>query len=913
MLLGTACATACTALAFGAAEPRAQAQEGERRPPPPELVWPDPNEKRARLRGADLASLRRLVANYDFEDAERFPRLLPPNWYRVLSSSVARPGYPDFGTVGLSDDLAHGGRWSLRFDLDGGNMAVALPPAVVRVFPGSRYRLTLWVRTEGLTSAGARAVVRFHGADGAPTGDEFQSDPIRTNGEWVAQQIELPEIPQYAVDLSLELEVVQPSAVQPFASRRPLDDVTGRVWFDDLQLWQIPVIRFTADGVGQIFPTGQAPTVTVSLHDLVSERLTTRIHVRDVDGHLVASSDATIAGSGGKASVPLGITEPGWYRATMEVLDPEGFSVAVRELDLAIVEHRSARPRGGAPQFGVTLPTACDASSELEQALLSAVAPDFAVLPLWRQDFDSTRTPRQVEVVRPLVESLLDQRIEPVFALTSVPTDAARSRHIDLWQVLLYFGADDSGTRAVIEPWLFAFGQHVSRWQVGSLESSWARDDFDLAAAQRIQAFFDRSVASLNVLIPAVADTEPSDASRGITRNVLVPWGARAGTTGEYARPWQSDDAMFTLELAPVDAMEDRTRVNDLAHRALDAWREGIRRLAITLPMRPARLDGTPAALLPEAIAWRELASWLSDRSFGGELSLGEGIEAWIVRGKGSTAVVAWSSDGATRSVEMPFGTRAIRVRGLMGRTATVEASVGGHRFDVTSSPVLLEDVDPALVTFLASARLEPATLEGRRAGQVVELVLTNPFVTSLSGTVSTSDRADWTLSPRHQPFAIPAGGETRLPMRVTLPRSALAGDSLLAFDLELSASESQQARLHVPITIGWPAVEVSSTWRLARSLETGGVDVIVAVEVTNRSGETLDLEAFAAGPGYTQMRRPVMKLASGASATRRFQFADGARLLSGESVIAGVNDLQGDKRFATAIAIPPFLPRAKR
>lgn len=887
----------------------AAAGADQNRPPPPELVWPDPNEKKAKLRGADLASLKRLVSRYDFEDAERFPRLLPQNWYRVLSSSVARPGYPDFGAVGLSDDLAHSGRWSLRFDLDGGAMAVALPPGVVRVFPGSRYRLSAWVRTEDLQQAGARVTVRFYGADGTPTGDEFVTEPTRTEGEWRQLQIELPQIPKDVVDVSVELELVQPSTLQPFMQRRPLDDVRGRVWFDDLEIWQIPVIHFSAEGIGQVFSAGKEPVVTVGLHDLVSDRLNARISVVDVDGHEVAVSDALIAGSGGRISVPLGITAPGWYRATLAVLDADGVAVARRELDFAIVEDRPVRPRTRAPRFGLALTSAPMRSTELESTLLRAMAPDFAVIPMWNSGFDTARSGTQIELLRPFIEELLDARIEPVLSLTTVPLNGVRDRHVDEWQTISYFGADDAAVRAMMEPWLFAFGQHISRWQIGSLDSPLAREAPDVPAARRIYDFFDRSVASLVLYLPTMSDVEPVELPNGLARNALLPWAARPGTTDEYAMPWRGDQTIVSIERAPETELSNRTRIDDLAHRTLDLWRAGTKNLAVELPLRPANNDGTPAALMPEAIAWRELSAWLSDRSFGGTLSLGPDIDCWIVRGSDFTALLAWSADGTPRTVEMPLGNGPLRVRDLMGRTTVVDSSLAGHRFEVASTPILIEGANPALVSFLASARIDPGTLESRRAGQSVDIVLTNPFSTSLSGSISTSDRADWTISPRQQPFMVSPGGTTRIPVRITLPRSAVTGSTLLAFEIDLSATESMEARLFLPVSVDWPAVEVSRSWRLARSVETGSVDLIVSVTVRNASTEPLDLEAFAAAPGYPQTRKPILKLAPGTSATRSFAFGGGARALSGQSVFAGVNALDGDRRLATTLAIPPLLP----
>jgi hypothetical protein len=210
----------------------------------------------------------------------------------------------------------------------------------------------------------------------------------------------------------------------------------------------------------------------------------------------------------------------------------------------------------------------------------------------------------------------------------------------------------------------------------------------------------------------------------------------------------------------------------------------------------------------------------------------------------------------------------------------------------------------------LASARLEPSILESRRTGQDVAIILRNTFTAAMSGTISISDQQAWEIAPRQQAFSIPPGAEGRIPIRVGLSRSTGAGPTELNVHLDWIAGESYATDLPLRMRVDWPDVLVTSSWRFARSVETGRIDVVVTVAVTNRSQRSLDLEAFSLAREFTQTRRPILKLGPNETAVRVFQFADGARRLSGSTIFAGVNELDGERRLTQQLLMPPLLPR---
>lgn len=866
----------------------------------------------ATARPADLSSLRRLVRQFDFEDPERFPTEMPRDWYRLLSSTSGRPGYPDFGTIALSDRIAREGKWALEFALDGGSMATALPPGIVRIFPGSRYRISVWIRTERLQQASASMVVRLHDRDGRTTGDEYRSEPLRSEGEWTQVRIDLPEVPAFASDLSLELEVTQPSSSARDGERRVGDDLGGRVWFDGLEIWQIPAIRFGSRNPAQVF-TGDGPReIEIELRDLVSDELSADIVVRDIDGVVVHESRMPLPGAGALVRVPLPDIGPGAYTASLAVA-ADGIVLARRTVDISVLDEAgNDRARGASPRFGVLLPAVQDGDLGLMRSIVREIDPDFAVLPAWPEDFDPARTTARIAAVRDFVDALLDRRVEPVLAITSVPAALAAPRHLDRWQTFDYFGADDAASRESLEPWLLAFGQHVERWQLGDSTGPSAREPLDREEATRVRAMLDERVAGPLLIAPAEADWIDAPPPPGIARHVRVPWSARPSAIGDHLEPWRDPESIVTFELAPPE-IPDRTRIDDLAVRALHAWRLGVRAMAIDLAWRPAVIaDSQPASLRSEAIAWRELGRTLSGRTFAGELTLADGVRAWIADGA-SPALIIWSDEALaeSREVRLALGNSAVETVDPLGRRSVLSPAPGGHGIPVTTTPIVIEGIDGALLRTIASARLEPLRLESRRSPQDAFITIHNHFGVAMGGSIVIADQESWEIAPRQQQFSIPSGAEGRIPVRIGLPRSTPAGDHELRVRLEWVAGENHVAEIPLVVAVDWSEVEVRSNWRFARSVETGRVDVVATVAVTNRSAAPMDLEAFALARDYTQTRRPILKLGPGETAIRVFQFPDGARRLSGASIYAGVTEMEGDRRLTQLLSVPPLFPKA--
>jgi hypothetical protein len=222
---------------------------------------------------------------------------------------------------------------------------------------------------------------------------------------------------------------------------------------------------------------------------------------------------------------------------------------------------------------------------------------------------------------------------------------------------------------------------------------------------------------------------------------------------------------------------------------------------------------------------------------------------------------------------------------------------------------VFVEGVDAALCKLRKSVRIEPGFALGKRALQEAAIVLSNPWPVTVSGTLAVLGPDALQISPRTHGFTMPPGGETRLPIAFSVPRSMSAGITSVTVAISGTATEPFRATINAPLELGNPAVRLEPAWRLARSIESGSIDLVLTLRVTNISDKPVDVDAFAVADGYTQSRKPVPALSPGASSVRVFHFASGARRLSGRDIRVGVHDTDADIRHLIRVPIPPILP----
>src|SRR5689334_20025193 len=111
---------------------------------------------------AQPAGVTRVLRTFDFEE-RRLGNTedLPMYW-----SKVQGEGLPHYVNGRLTTDTSHGGKYSFRFDLDGGGLIYRYDANQIPVQRGAHYRIEGFVKTTPLAYARARIAAHFCDIDG---------------------------------------------------------------------------------------------------------------------------------------------------------------------------------------------------------------------------------------------------------------------------------------------------------------------------------------------------------------------------------------------------------------------------------------------------------------------------------------------------------------------------------------------------------------------------------------------------------------------------------------------------------------------------------------------------------------------------------------------------------------------------
>src|SRR5215207_1699694 len=101
---------------------------------------------------AQPAEVNRVLRTFDFEERRLGnPEDLPMFWNKVEGA-----GLPHYVNGRLSTDRARSGKYSFRFDLNGGSLIYRYDAGRIKVQAGAHYRVEGYARTTPLAHARAR-------------------------------------------------------------------------------------------------------------------------------------------------------------------------------------------------------------------------------------------------------------------------------------------------------------------------------------------------------------------------------------------------------------------------------------------------------------------------------------------------------------------------------------------------------------------------------------------------------------------------------------------------------------------------------------------------------------------------------------------------------------------------------------
>lgn len=572
-------------------------------------------------------------------------------------SKVEGTGLPHYVNGKLTNDRAHSGEYSFRFDLNGGSLIYRYDSAQFKVQPGAHYRVEGFVQTTALENARARITAYFNDQDGHPIAktihhsENFAS--ASGDNSWhplgleISASIENVEEETYQREpqpatLVIELELLQPQqyASASLGSRTLfMQDIHGTAWFDDVTVSQVPKVTMTTDRPGNIFRRSDPLVLKVLVNDRSTDDLAAQLVITDANSKTVYQrsgaldmSAAQSLGSGRKRmSLALPTLQPGWYEAAL-VMTSKGQFVGKQTLDLVLLADDSTNTMPD-PRFGIIATDLPYQGWDDLPEILSLLSAGRVKLAVWS---DAGDVQQQVpEDFDKLLERLAELRIEPTACLTSLPPDIAekvlRSNMSGnaasgtlpreaAWTQLLK--CDPKLWQPQLAVMIARHAQHLQRWQLGSDGS----DAFVAVPAmrevyQRIYSEFANLVQKPDLAMPWPAWYElegqlPATVALHVKPEVLpsqVPLyvrdiqgaGPQAAPQSKLklvsqttaAQPQQPHSVSIYLE--PLDRAQygRDVQVRDLAQRIIYSLTAGAQRIDLNLPFSVSRAetDGPPS------------------------------------------------------------------------------------------------------------------------------------------------------------------------------------------------------------------------------------------------------------------------------------------------------------------------------
>lgn len=869
----------------------------------------------------------REIRRFDFEEVDRNPVSFPIDFYRLEDGGFAsdpaaarvRGGFPPFGTMGFAADQARSGRWSFKFTLEGGSMGAATTPRCAPIIPGGDYLVTAWVRTEGLRHARARVTATVFDQHRRPIpGSHVTGELLDTRGAWAPVALRVPAREAEAAMLGVELLLLQPDQWSGRTRDRDepmLEDLSGSVWFDDVAIWHVPRfdVRTTSEpGRGNLIVPPEEPGLLIHVGDLSAEPLTVNVTVVDLFDRIVHQESFEVASGRTDRRIALPGLRYGWYRATID-LNASRDWLGRDVVNFGYLPPGAVIGAAGS-QRSTTLGLALDDEPTIDAAAAAArIAAELGctpvILPAWDAAHNARRPREAFEPLRTAAERISQGGGEVVFALPLVPDDLASTLALRRDDVLALFTTNSESTRPSMERMLFVLGQRVARWQIGATGGQAAlwRDDLGVIHDQ-MHATLARLVPGPIVVYPWSIEYPINSGDPVSAMSMHVPWKIPPAAIGDLLQSWPAGtDITLVIEPLPEGDFTNDDRITDLTLRVLHARRAGAERLVIARPWtRLAETDEPmPEPWLP---AWLEVGRRLHGLSFAGEVPLGRGLNCWLFDGPSGPVLAVWNNNAtgpdATLAEQLAAG--PVTVIDPLGNRRTVPLERGVHRVALEAGrPVFIGGVDSGLARFRQRFALTPDSAPSMQREHRHELVLANPWGTTISGVVRIVEPQHWRFTPTRIPFTIAAGAEARLPFSLSFGPNELAGPKRIEAEIELTSGQRSAFRVSTSFELGAAGLVLEPLWRVMGEPGTSPTDLLITAHVTNTGDQPVSLESFVRAPGYPRMSRSIARLGPGETTIRTFHLAGGATTLAGQSVIVGLTEVDGPLRLNREITLP--------
>ncbi len=846
------------------------------------------------------------IRYFDFEEPYGEP--LPIDWQQVRG-----PKFPAYTRGRLVNDVAHDGEMSFRIDLNGGNCSYQYDRRRMAVQDDYDFCVEGWIRTDGLEHSGASLAAWLEDARGEPLdGSRVRSEAVGgTTDGWALRRVYVSSTsnaagkaydrqPRY---LRLSMDVLS-AGVQ---------DIGGRVWFDDIRVYRLPRVRLMVAG-GVFHDAGDDLELSLQAEGLGERQLDGWLMVRTSRGHTVSRGQVRMqAGKPGQPAThraTVSSLAPGIYEIVFDV-SAERPSVLRRWSHVAVLAPWQS-PKGlRGVGFGIEDLSGLD-DPTATAAVVAASGVGAVKVRLWNRSTNED----EIRLGRPATVRLLDalgrQGVECIGVLGKPPdilaaeTAALRPGIMDL------FGQPKSTYESALGFTVSRYCGPVHRWQIGEVDDSSVlrlHQDSQLPAAALAQ--MDRLTAaqavslawpalySLPSRLPERLDAVSLRIDQSIGPAELVHYLPERAAGGKQGGGHVPPAVQLTFAAADAGQHDADGRLIDFVHRVLAAKVAGVDEIFFehlvdskTGLMQSAR---KPDELL---LVVRTLSDMLGSARYIGPMQLESGGHALVFeRADGSEVLVLWHDDPRGTVTQPLYLGRELYATDIWGRRSRIPTVDRLATVAMGRLPVFVTGIDARLSRTRRSFTLRGGVIEASYQRHTVQLQFENGFSMPLVGQIRLRAPDGWKLDPQFVSFHLAAGERATVPVTVVVPYDETTGMKEIIGDFHVPGDAPLRFRALAPVHL-----EMKSARTAALGYVRDG-RLIIEQEITNRSDAPITLRAYVQVPGRPMVSHMITDLKPLATVTRTYELPFETSL-TGKQALVGIRE-EGISRGFSNVLVP--------
>lgn len=857
------------------------------------------------------------VAYYDFQ-ARNGGFLLPEGWTRAI-----QPGYPFFVDVEMTDEHAAVEDRSIVFRLNGGHCALFSPR--INAEDVYNYIVQGQIKTVGLQHDVAFLLLEFLDSRQRVVGSQHLSQKIGGTQDWTTVTIGPVAPPSNTVRFV---------RIACFSQHGQLMDLEGTVYFDDLWVGRLPRVHVTSSAPYRLFELSEPKTVSIEVTGLDGRELDALFYLYDEKRQPISEQVAELslqADDRGTADWDLPISDVGYFHLDIALREGNRRFLS-RDYPVTVVR----MPAPVHSDFGMSAPQEHLGLEHL-QYVLTRSASRWLKLPLWASRTAGGAAPRSEEFAL-FLERLEEQGHTVVAAMERAPDALLQQLTRPSVGVAPIFLLPEDQWSPEIEGLQARYGLKITQWQIGADEDTsfeaLSDPNVTLAAVKEQMALFGRDLSlgvpwSWHTPPPqpgiveflSLTDAPPKGMSGMATAGEWTPLDpysmliALQGIRDFYTAPAPEsplqpaaqveppvlkpvpESPKLWVQMAPISERYGREeQVLDLFFRILAAKEGAADRIVCTNLDRPRagffNDDGAPTELFT---IWRTASEYLGNRTYQGRLYTGDVENRILSDGRSATAVV-WSQASGTATLTTGTGTS---ITDLWGRSRLLEDPDISHTIPVGPLPVLLTGCNGPLLRLQMETRFRKGQISSELGRHTDELIITNPFPLTLTGTVTISFPPAWRARPTDVNLQLQPGATAAIPIQFDIPQGMSQGRKMVSLAFDVSADRVYQFEIERPYRLGLDEIDVTAQIRL---LANGDLEVRVAI--ANVLEIPLSLHCLLrAYQRNVIISDPVQQLPPREVATRVFLVPNGAEL-AGRELKLELHQTNGTRQFNIEIPV---------